>query len=160
MRRLIFLGYFLLTFGFISSNLALAEQGKEPETLPAEIFEIDSSGGNFRFLLEIANTPETRRKGLMFRKSLASFKGMILDYGKDVRAGVWMKNVLIPLDILFVKSDGRIESIISRAVPNSKETMKSTSHVRAVIEINGGTTEKLAIRPGDMVIHRMFGNDK
>jgi uncharacterized protein len=71
---------------------------------------------------------------------------------------MWMRNTLIPLDMLFVDARGRIVSIRERAVPGSDEIIAAAAPVRAVIELNGGTTARLGIKPGDEVLHPIFGN--
>jgi hypothetical protein len=148
--------FFFITLLLI--NPALADEQKEEDKLPVELFTINATGGKVQFQLEIANTPETRKKGLMFRKKLPRYRGLLIDYKKSTKAGIWMKNTLIPLDILFILPDGKIETIFSRAVPESKEVLKSKGNVRAVIELNAGITERFAIRPGDTVLHPIFNN--
>jgi len=71
---------------------------------------------------------------------------------------MWMKNTLIPLDMLFVDARGQIVNIHERAVPGSLETIGSGAPVRAVIELNGGTVARLGIKPGDRVVYPIFGN--
>ncbi len=94
----------------------------------------------------------------MFRRSLAPDAGMLFDFGAPQLAGMWMKNTLIPLDMLFVDATGHIVNIHQRAVPQSLESLGATAPVRAVIELNGGTTTRLNIQPGDRVIYPIFGN--
>jgi uncharacterized membrane protein (UPF0127 family) len=72
-------------------------------------------------------------------------------------ATMWMKNTLIPLDMLFVDSTGHIVNIHERAVPRSLDTIAAAAPVRAVIELNGGTAARLGIKPGDRVIYPIFG---
>jgi len=71
---------------------------------------------------------------------------------------MWMRNTLIPLDILFVDAQGRIINIHQRAVPQSLDLIAAAAPVRAVIELNGGTAARLSIEPGDRVVHPIFGN--
>jgi uncharacterized protein len=73
-------------------------------------------------------------------------------------ATMWMRNTLIPLDMLFVDAQGRIVNIQERAVPQSDDVIASAAPVRAVIELNGGTAARLGIEPGDKVQHPIFGN--
>jgi uncharacterized protein len=73
-------------------------------------------------------------------------------------ATMWMKNTLIPLDMLFVDAQGRIVNIHERAVPGSLDTLAAAAPVRAVVELNGGTVARLGIRPGDRVLFPIFGN--
>lgn len=93
----------------------------------------------------------------MYRRSMAPDAGMLFDFGRPQPTTFWMKNTLIPLDMLFVGADGRIVNIHERAVPMSEEMIPSQGIVRAVIELNGGTAARLGIRPGDRVIYPIFG---
>jgi uncharacterized membrane protein (UPF0127 family) len=95
---------------------------------------------------------------LMFRRSLAPDAGMLFDYKHPTMATMWMRNTLIPLDMLFVDAQGRIINIQQRAVPQSDDIIAAAAPVRAVIELNGGTAERLGIAPGDQVVHPVFGN--
>ena len=94
----------------------------------------------------------------MFRRSLAPDAGMLFDYKQPTVATMWMRNTLIPLDMLFVDGKGRIVNIHERAVPESLDVIAAAAPVRAVIELNGGTAERLGIKPGDQVVHPIFGN--
>lgn len=125
------------------------------ETSPLRI--VSESGAEHHFTVELALTQPQRSQGLMFRENLAPDAGMLFDYKRPVYARMWMKNTLIPLDMLFIKADGRIESIRKRAVPHSLETIGSKRRVRAVLELLGGTVDRLEISPGDRVVHPIFG---
>lgn len=118
------------------------------------------AGGRHRFRVEIARTGEQQAQGLMFRTALAADAGMLFDYPQPTHVAIWMKNTLIPLDVIFIGRDGRIVRIYERAVPLSLATMASGEPVRAVLEVNGGTAERLSIRPGDRVVHPMFGSPR
>jgi uncharacterized membrane protein (UPF0127 family) len=83
---------------------------------------------------------------------------MLFDYKQPTMATMWMRNTLIPLDMLFVDAQGRIVNIHERAVPQSDDVIAAAGPVRAVIELNGGTAEHLGIVPGDKVQHAIFGN--
>ena len=110
------------------------------------------------FKVEVAETPEQMTQGLMFRRSLAPDAGMLFDYKHPTTATMWMRNTLIPLDMLFVDAQGRIVNIHQRAVPQSLDVIAAEAPVRAVIELNGGTAARLGIQPGDRVVHPIFGN--
>src|SRR5204863_508166 len=83
---------------------------------------------------------------LMFRQSLAPDAGMLFDYRTPSMGAMWMKNTLIPLDMLFVDQQGRIINIHERAVPGSLDPISATAPARAVIELNGGTAAHLGIK--------------
>jgi uncharacterized protein len=119
---------------------------------------IDTEGGARRFAVELAATPEEQAQGLMFRRALAADAGMLFDLGSTRPATFWMKNTLIPLDMLFIAADGHIADIHERAVPLSEAMIESKVPVRAVLELNGGTAARLGIHEGDVVHHALFGN--
>lgn len=116
------------------------------------------SGESHSFVVELAATDDHRSSGLMYRQELAADAGMIFDYGRDRRASMWMRNTYIPLDMVFIKSNGLIESIKARTVPFSETAIRSKGKIRAVLELNAGTTSRLGIKPGDTVRHAIFGN--
>jgi hypothetical protein len=95
-------------------------------------------------------------QGLMFRRSLPADAGMLFDYKQPTMAAMWMRNTLIPLDMLFIDAHGRIVNIQQRAVPQSLDLIAAAAPVRAVIELNGGTAARLGIAPGDQVLHPIF----
>jgi uncharacterized protein len=103
------------------------------------------------FTVEVARTPEQQAQGLMFRQSLAPDRGMIFLYEPAQPASFWMKNTLIPLDMLFIRPDGRIARIAENTVPLSLEPVPSLEPVSAVLEIAGGRARELGIREGDKV---------
>jgi len=138
-------------------TLVPAIAGAQLQQFPAAELTIVTADGPHKFHVEIATTPAQMEQGLMFRKSLAPDAGMIFDYKTPSPAMMWMKNTLIPLDMLFVGQDGRIVTIHERAVPQSLETIGPGVPVRAVIELNGGTAARLGIRPGDRVLFPIFG---
>jgi uncharacterized membrane protein (UPF0127 family) len=112
---------------------------------------IDSANGPQRFTVELATTPEQMELGLMYRTSLAADAGMLFLYASERPVEFWMKNTLIPLDMLFIGADGHIRRIAERTVPLSLTPIASGDAVRAVLEVNGGTAQRLGIRPGDRV---------
>ncbi len=118
---------------------------------------IVSATGPHRFNVEIAETPGQMEQGLMFRRSLAPDAGMLFDFKHPTVATMWMHNTLIPLDMLFVDQQGLIVNIAERAVPESDQTIAAAAPVRAVIELNAGTAERLGIQPGDRVLYPIFG---
>ncbi len=149
-RRALLLSLFLLPAG--AAMPALGQLAQYP-TAPLTII---TAGGPHKFTVEVATTPAQMEQGLMFRHSLAPDAGMLFDYGTPSPAMMWMKNTLIPLDMLFVDAAGRIVNIHERAVPGSLETIAAAEPVRAVIELNGGTAARLGIRPGDRVEFPIF----
>jgi uncharacterized membrane protein (UPF0127 family) len=112
---------------------------------------VHSAGGEHRFTVEVAASPEEQARGLMFRRSLAGDRGMIFPYDPPQPVGFWMKNTLIPLDIVFIRADGRIARIAADTTPHSLESVNSGEPVATVLEIRGGRAAELGIRPGDRV---------
>jgi len=118
---------------------------------------IDTASGPQRFTVEMALSPQQQQQGLMFRRALPADAGMLFDFGSERIATFWMKNTLIPLDMLFISEDGHIADLHERAVPLSEATIQSKVPVRAVLELNAGTVSRLGIKPGDVVHHPIFG---
>lgn len=150
-RRQLLLPLLLLA---ASARVALAQLAQ----FPISEVTIVAAGGPHKFAVELAATPAQMEQGLMFRRSLPPDSGMLFDFKAPSMASMWMKNTLIPLDMLFVDERGRIVNIHERAVPGSLDTISAAAPVRAVIELNGGTASRLGIRPGDRVIFPIFGN--
>ena len=132
--------------------------GADLQQFPTSELTIISATGQHRFKVELAKTPAQMTQGLMFRTSLAPDAGMLFEYQQPTAATMWMRNTLIPLDMLFVDAQGRIVNIHERAVPQSLDLIAAAEPVRAVIELNGGTAARLGIEPGDRVVHPIFGN--
>lgn len=112
---------------------------------------VDSRGKKHNFVVEVARTADEQTMGLMNRQSLAPDRGMIFPYDPARPASFWMKNTLIPLDLIFVRPDGTIGSIAANAVPLSLDPIPSGEPVAAVLEIAGGRSSELGIGPGDKV---------
>ena len=121
-------------------------------TLPVIPLQIVSPGRRHEFTVEVAQTPEEQAQGLMFRQSLAPDAGMLFPFNPPRPASFWMKNTLIPLDLIFIRTDGTIESIAPNAVPRSLEAIPSRGPVAAVLEIAGGRAAALGLKEGDRVV--------
>jgi uncharacterized protein len=118
--------------------------------------EIATKTGVQIFGVELAVTPEEQAKGLMFRRELPEKQGMLFDFHREQPTSFWMKNTYIPLDMIFIRADGRILRIAENTVPLSEAMVPSGGPVRAVLEVIGGTAKKLGIAPGDRVKHPIF----
>jgi uncharacterized membrane protein (UPF0127 family) len=112
---------------------------------------IHSTTGDHRFTVEVAGSPEQQERGLMFRTSLAGDRGMIFPYDPPRDASFWMKNTLIPLDLVFIDANGRIARIAANAAPMSLDPIPSGVPVSGVLEIRGGRAAELGIKEGDSV---------
>ncbi len=119
---------------------------------------IDTKNGATGFDVEMAVDNATRAKGLMFRTELGRNEGMLFDFGKEDFRAFWMKNTLIPLDMIFIKADGTISTIAENTIPYSETPVPSSEPVRAVLEIKGGEARQLGIEPGRKIHARIFRN--
>jgi uncharacterized membrane protein (UPF0127 family) len=104
------------------------------------------------FEVEVASTREQRARGLMFRKEIAARGGMLFDFGRDQEIRMWMKDTLIPLDMIFIENDGRILRIEQNAEPESLRLISSDGSARMVLEVKAGIVRKFDISAGDRVI--------
>jgi uncharacterized membrane protein (UPF0127 family) len=118
--------------------------------------EIVSKTGVHPFVVEVVSTEADRAKGLMYRKSLPEGQGMLFDFHSDQDVSFWMQNTYIPLDMIFIRGDGRIANIVENTEPMSTKMIPSRGPVRGVLEVIGGTTRKLGIAAGDKVAHPIF----
>jgi uncharacterized protein len=103
------------------------------------------------FNVEVAGTSMEQSKGLMFRTKLSDNAGMIFPFREPRVASFWMKNTVIPLDIIFIRSNGTIESIAENTIPYSTDPVEAGEPVTAVLELRGGLTAELGIGPSDIV---------
>jgi len=113
-----------------------------------------AAGAKHSFNIELAVTPEQMAQGLMFRKQMAADAGMLFVYPAPSPTAFWMKNTYIPLDMLFIAADGHILNIAERTIPLTETPVPSAGPVKDVLELNGGTSQRLGIKPGDRVRHR------
>jgi len=119
--------------------------------------EIATKSGVHPFSVELATTEAEREKGLMFRKELPEGQGMLFDFHREQEVGFWMQNTYIPLDMIFIKADGRILRIAENAKPMSTDVIPSNGPVRFVLEVIAGTARKMGIAPGDRVASPLIG---
>jgi uncharacterized membrane protein (UPF0127 family) len=108
--------------------------------------------GERRFSIEIADEPSERQAGLMFRKTMADDHGMLFVFEATQPVGFWMKNTILPLDLIFIGQDGRIKAI-QRGEPFSEAVISPGEPVRFVLELKAGTAAKDGIADGDLVKH-------
>ena len=125
-------------------------------TLPTEKITIDTANGPVRVTVEIAADPASQERGLMFRTAMALDAGMLFDLHQPQIARFWMKNTILPLDMLFVRADGTIASIADNTEPYSLDVISSDEPVLAVIELNAGRAYYMGIEPGDRVHASIF----
>jgi uncharacterized protein len=123
-----------------------------------DTIEIVTSSGVHAFSVELATNDAERARGLMFRKSLPEGHGMLFDFQTDQQVQFWMRNTYIPLDMIFIRGDGRVLNIAQNATPLSDALIPSAGPVRGVLEVIAGTARKYHIAPGDRVTGSFFGN--
>lgn len=128
----------------------------QAQTLETSELSIQSGEETHSFTVEIADEPEEISFGLMERESLDADAGMLFEFVNPREPAMWMKNTLIPLDMLFISSDGTIQMIARNTVPGSLRTISPGMPVKGVLEINGGRAAELGIEPGDKVNHPVF----
>ena len=134
---------FLFAFGLVACAFAAEILGPQP-TLPQAPLIIETAKGPARFTVEMATNWTQQERGLMFRKELAPNAGMLFDFGNESMQAFWMKNTLIPLDMLFIKANGTVARIASNAKPLSEDSIPSYEPVRVVLEIAGERVSGLA----------------
>jgi len=115
-------------------------------------------GGQARFAVEIADTEATRSRGLMFRENMPRSSGMLFVYDRPQQATFWMKNTMIPLDMIFADSTGVVTSVHANAQPQDLTTIDGGAGVKLVLEINGGLASRLGITPGAEMRHPAIAN--
>lgn len=130
----------------------------QPELPKEKLVIITRDGTHHEFNVEMALTPEQQTVGLMFRPSVPPNGGMLFDWGAPRDSQMWMRNTIVPLDMVFINANGTIRSIAENTVPQSLAVIDSRGPVRATLELAAGTTARLNIRVGDKVEQRIFGN--
>lgn len=152
----IFFSAFLLVF--LTACLPQKQGQKEPEITfertSVEILRRDKEPLVIR--AELADTDARRMRGLMFRSSLPENEGMLFDFPAVKKIPMWMANTSISLDMLFIDDRGYITEIVENTAPFSHERIVSEKKSKAVLELNGGASERLDIREGDIVRHPIF----
>src|SRR5262245_871537 len=127
-----------------------------PRAATTGTLEIASKTGVHSFTVEVVSTDEERAKGLMYRRELPEGRGMLFDFKNEQPVAFWMKNTYIPLDMIFIRADGRILRIAENTEPMSERLVPSGGPVLGVLEVIGGTAKKLGIAPGDRVSYPIF----
>lgn len=121
----------------------------------AELSIVTAEGRTHLFTVEVVSTPQEMALGLMYRTELAADAGMLFVYPSPRETSFWMQNTYLPLDMLFIDADGVIHHIAERTIPLSTTPVPSRGAAQAVLELNGGTSERLGIAIGDRVTWSM-----
>ncbi len=113
---------------------------------------IATESGTETFQAEVADSPQKRQVGLMFRKQLEEREGMLFLFPAEQQLSFWMKNTLISLDMVFIRTDKTILGVVHRAEPRTLTSRKVPGRSQFVLELAGGTAEKLGIKSGQKVV--------
>jgi uncharacterized membrane protein (UPF0127 family) len=130
----------------------------QPELPKQKLVIATQDGRRLEFNVELALSLEQQTTGLMFRTAVPADGGMLFDWGTAKASQMWMENTLVPLDMVFINTDGTIRHIAEDTVPRSRAVIDSDGPVRATLELAAGTTARLNIRVGDRVLQKIFGN--
>lgn len=157
-KSIFFLSLYLLPVylfgaGVFTNTQVSQAQAQTHARLPIQQIEIRTHSASnskliARFQVEIADTPQAQRRGLMFRKKMATDEGMLFIFPTPRVASFWMRNTILPLDMIFIKADGTIETIVTRLDTGSDKSTRSQSAVAYVLELNAGTAAAHGIKAG------------
>lgn len=127
----------------------------QPEIKPLQPLTLQTGRGPVTFQVEFADTELKREYGLMCRRAIASDRGMLFDFKQPVEGvAFWMRNTLIPLDIVYIRPDGTVLSIARNVPPLDERPVPSGGVVRWVLELRAGRAAEIGLLPGDRVLHR------
>ena len=150
-------GFCVTVWLMVFATSSFAQPKADPNSVfPVEYLEVVTGNGSFEFSVEIADEPEERSKGLMFREKMLPTHGMLFDFGKTSPVMMWMQNTPLSLDMVFIRQDGKVARIASNTVPFSKAIISSGEPVSHVLELNAGIARQIGIKPGDKIIHPFF----
>ncbi len=142
---------------FVAAAVALCViAGRGAQAASVQPLEIVTKNGVQVFSVEVATTEQEKETGLMYRKELPDGKGMLFDFSPEQQVSMWMKNTYIPLDMIFIRADGRILRIAENTEPLSTKIIPSGGPTKGVLEVIAGTAKKYGIAPGDRVAHPLF----
>jgi len=139
-------------FGAALAVIVLAG-GAQAECAPGTVELRAGNGSVMRFSVEIADSAAGRAQGLMNRPTMAKSAGMLFVYDAPQHARFWMRNTLIPLDMIFADAEGRVTHVHSNAVPMDDTGIDGGEGVLLVLEINGGLAQRLGVEAGAVLRH-------
>lgn len=143
---------------FLIAILFVAVIGPASAACQNDKVQLRGNWGETHFNVEIADTPEARSRGLMFREDMPRGAGMLFVYEQPQRASFWMKNTLIALDMLFLDRTGMVTRVHHQAIPGDLSGVEGGDKVFAVLEINGGLAKRYGISVGTQMQHEVFSN--
>lgn len=148
----------LILIVVVFSPLDASATGKA-QALDVTPLKIETTQGSFNYNVELAASIKEQAVGLMYRREMAANHGMIFLNSRVRLNSFWMKNTYIPLDIIFISAEGRVVNIVTNTIPLSLDPVSSTQPVLAVLELNAGQASLIGLSAGDMVYHKIFGNE-
>lgn len=129
----------------------------QKEITPLQTLVAHTARGPVTFKVELADTQTKREYGLMCRRSLAPDRGMLFDFKVvQPQTAFWMRNTLIPLDIIYIRKDGTVLSIARNVQPLDETPVPSGGPTLAVLEVAAGRTDQIGLLPGDRISHKIF----
>lgn len=131
-----------------------------PLDWPHDTLQIDTASGPHLFTVEIADTEVNRERGLMYRTAMAPDAGMLFVYPREQAVAFWMKNTVLPLDMVFIRADGTVFDVALGAVPYDPQPIPSGGPVLGILELNAGIANQIGLKRGDKVFNAAFGNAK
>lgn len=150
----------LATLFLVSCDNQQSSDPTSASTDSTKVLSIIAQDGKRRdFKIELAITSQQQIHGLMNRTEMPKNAGMLFVFPDEAERSFWMKDTLIPLDMLFIQKDGTIHHIHENAVPNDLTSIPSNGPVTAVLELNGGAAREFGIHEGDKAHHVFFGNE-
>jgi uncharacterized protein len=156
LRRIALIAFLASAFAFFL--ICLPSRAQDTAKLRVEPVTVETQRGKEIFKAEIADTPALRQQGLMYRKEMAPDEGMLFDFGAPRPVQMWMRNTYISLDMIFIRKDGTVAAIGANTEPLSEAIVGVEEPVKGVLEVVAGTAARIGLKPGDRVIHPIFGN--
>ena len=143
----------------VSTLMFLAFAAEAQAACSEDTVSLRGEWGSARFNVEIADDPQEQARGLMNRESMPASSGMLFVYPEPSPASFWMRNTLIPLDMIFTDANGVVTHIHHEAVPLDETSIFGGNEVKTVLEINGGLARKIGIKVGSEMRHPAFEGD-
>ncbi|MBB4302374.1 hypothetical protein GGD81_001401 [Rhodobium orientis] len=150
--------FFQALFLLVFAGLALGAAG-QPRAADAAPVVLETATGSHSFTVEIADTMAKRTRGLMYRREMAPDHGMLFDFKRPELLSFWMKNTYISLDMIFIAGNGRVNFIARDTTPESTELISPPDRARFVLEVVGGTADRIGLKVGDRARNPLIGGD-
>jgi uncharacterized membrane protein (UPF0127 family) len=155
-RAAVLAALLLVAVAALAYRFIIRDEAQRGGTATERLEIVTASGLVRQFEVEVARSSAEQRLGLMYRTALADNRGMLFPHDVPRESSMWMRNTYIPLDMVFIREDGRIHRIEADAEPHSERIITSEGAVSAVVELAGGATRRLGIAAGDLVRHPHF----